>query len=130
MPRVVVDTNVLSAYFRGDDAIANKLDGYDGLVIPYVVAAELMAGYEYGGSSNKNLPILRNFLATDGIELLYPTDETLNIYAELFAFLKKSGTPIPINDVWIAAVTIQIGFPLYTLDSDFKNLPQLRLVQN
>lgn len=128
MSKIVVDTNVLSGFFRGEASIVKKLESYQELAVPYIVAAELLAGYEYGGSSHKNTPILREFLATDGIELVYADSETLNIYAELFAYLKKAGKPIPINDVWIAAVTIQVGLPLYTLDSDFENLPQLRLV--
>jgi predicted nucleic acid-binding protein len=47
------------------------------------------------------------------------------VVAELKLQLKRQGTPIPINDVWIAALVLQHRATLFTRASDFTQLPQL-----
>ena len=39
--------------------------------------------------------------------------------------LKKAGTPIGSNDVWIAAGAMQHGLPILTSDTDFQKIPQV-----
>lgn len=50
------------------------------------------------------------------------TDEILEIYAEMDAFLERSGKPIQQNDVWIAATAAVTGSHLLTTDKDFDPL--------
>lgn len=40
-------------------------------------------------------------------------------------FLKKAGTPVAVNDVWIAASAMQHGLPILTSDMDFQKIPQV-----
>ena len=128
MAQVVVDTNILSKLFSGDSAIRKTLDTYDEIFVPFIVVGELYAGFRVGTKFADNQAVLQDFLQNPNVHILQSNDETPGIYGELFAFLRKQGTPIPINDVWIAATTIQCGLPLFTLDSDFNNLPQIRRV--
>jgi tRNA(fMet)-specific endonuclease VapC len=59
------------------------------------------------------------------VEVLPCDEETAVRYAELKLQLKKAGTPIPLNDVWIAALVLQHQATLFTRDSDFERIPQL-----
>jgi predicted nucleic acid-binding protein len=45
--------------------------------------------------------------------------------AEAAVDLRRAGTPIPLNDVWIAAVTVDGGGHLLTFDDHFDNLPSV-----
>ena len=48
-------------------------------------------------------------------------------YGEIFAQLRRAGTPIPINDVWIAATTLDCGGHLLTFDGDFRSVTGLEV---
>lgn len=126
MAQVVVDTNILSKLFSGDSTIRKTLDRYDEILVPFIVIGELYSGFRVGTKFADNHAVLQDFIQNPNVHILQSNDETPGIYGELFAFLRKQSTPIPINDVWIAAITVQSGLPLFTLDSDFNNLPQIR----
>ncbi len=59
---------------------------------------------------------------------MYPTPRTLLIYAELSAQMKAAGTPLPVNDLWIAAVAVEWKLPLLHNDKHFSVVPGLRSV--
>ena len=58
-------------------------------------------------------------------KMLFPTDSTLVSYAVLRGQLKKQGTPIPHEDIWIAALAVEFNLTLYTRDELFRHLSQL-----
>jgi tRNA(fMet)-specific endonuclease VapC len=66
-------------------------------------------------------------LAQPTVEVLLPDRETAEQYARLFVQLKRAGTPIPDNDLWIAALALQHGLRLVTRDAHFSKIPQLLL---
>lgn len=51
--------------------------------------------------------------------------ETLERYAVIHVALKKAGTPVAVNDLWIAASAMQHGLPVLTSDRDFQKIPQI-----
>lgn len=128
MARIVVDTNVLSALFSGNKAVAQKLTEYNEIILPFAVVAELLSGYKYGTLYDQNKKIIDSFLDEAAVSVAYPDSKTIEIYSDFYAFLRKQGTPIPIHDIWIAATAYQLSEKLYTFDTDFNNLPQLLLV--
>ena len=73
--------------------------------------------------------MLTNFLNTPGVFVLAPDEQTTFFYADVYAYLRKKGRPIPTNDLWIAALVIQHQLVLFDRDSDFDNLPQLGRVK-
>jgi|SRR6185437_1495209 len=123
--KVVLDTNRLTDLFRGDASLAADLGKCDEVLIPVFVLAEIMAGFEGGGQHAKNELLLRNFLAKPTVEVLYPGRETAAHYARLFNQLRKAGTPIPHNGLWIAALTLEHNAILITRDRHFDRIPQL-----
>ena len=68
---------------------------------------------------------MQDFLRRPGISVLLPDELTTRHYAAIALQLRRQGTPIPINDVWIAALVLQHALTLYARDAHFDHLPQL-----
>ncbi|MEA2012303.1 MAG: PIN domain-containing protein [Verrucomicrobiota bacterium] len=80
-----------------------------------------------GNKEKQNIYYLEEFLDTPRVDFLSLYETTSEIYASVFKQLKEKGKPIPTNDIWIAATTIQYGLALFTLDKHFKNIDGLLL---
>ncbi|MEI6790396.1 MAG: type II toxin-antitoxin system VapC family toxin [Myxococcaceae bacterium] len=125
---LVLDTNTYRAFTDGNAATVRLIREADKIWMPVPVLAELRFGFLRGTRGQANEAILAEFLASSRVGILVCDQQTAHYYGELKMQLFKQGTPIPINDVWIAAITLQHRFVLHTLDSDFKNIRQLALV--
>jgi predicted nucleic acid-binding protein len=124
--RIALDTNRLTDLFQGDAALAAFLGACDEVWIPFVVLAEMKAGFYGGARQAHNEALLANLLARETVSILFAGRETTEQYARLFVQLKRAGTPVPDNDLWIAAVVIEHDLALVTRDRHFDKLPQLR----
>jgi tRNA(fMet)-specific endonuclease VapC len=82
-------------------------------------------GFLHGTKGRQNEAMLAKFLDQKRVEVMPCDEDTTLQYAQLKLQLKRQGTPIPINDVWIAALVIRHGAALLTRDTDFDHLPQL-----
>ena len=98
------------------------------IYVPFVVVAELRAGFAVGSSGSENQRIFEQFLHRPRVEVLLPTMETTLHYANLYRQLRSAGQPIPTNDLWIAAVVIQHSLTLFSRDAHFNALPQIPAV--
>ena len=123
--RLALDTNRYVDFARGDDAVVELLEHADEILLPLVVLAELRAGFAVGTRGARNEGALRRFLLRAGASLLVPDEQTTHHYAALFRQLRQQGTPIPTNDLWIAALVIQHGLVLCSRDAHFDHLPQI-----
>jgi tRNA(fMet)-specific endonuclease VapC len=123
--RVALDTNRLTDLFKGDKRLSEWLEGCDEVWIPLVVLAEIKAGFYGGGQQRSNQIQLRRFLSKATVRILLPGRETAEQYARLFVQLKRAGTPIPDNDLWIAALALEHDLTLATRDPHFQHIPQL-----
>jgi len=123
--RVALDTNRLTDLFQGDAALAERLGLCDEVWIPLVVLAEIKAGFLGGTERHRNEILLRKLLSKTTVGVLLPDRETAEHYARLFVQLKRAGTPVPDNDLWIAALALQHDLLLITRDRHFKSIPQL-----
>jgi tRNA(fMet)-specific endonuclease VapC len=101
------------------------LEACDEIWIPFVVLGEIKAGF-YGGTEHRRNEILLNkLLAKPAVGVLLPARETAEQYARLFVQLKRAGTPVPDNGLWIAALTLEHDLTLITRDKHFERFPQL-----
>jgi len=125
--KIVLDTNTYSALAKGDNKIIAVLNNAHQILLPSFVITELLNGFRKGNKEDWNKNILDNFEAKSTVERIHPNNETIDIFVDLFDYLRNQGTPIPIHDVWIAALTIEYGCSLITYDKHFLNLPQLRV---
>jgi predicted nucleic acid-binding protein len=123
--RVALDTNRLTDLFRGDSVLAERLGACDEVWIPLVVLAEIKAGFYGGDHQHRNETLLQRLLSKPTVDILLPGRETAEHYARLFVQLKRAGSPIPDNDLWIAALALEHDLLLITRDRHFRQIPQL-----
>ena len=107
------------------DADTLCLEEAEAILLPFVVLGELRAGFAHGRRPAENERILRSFLLKDGVRVLFADDQTSHHYAAVFRQLRKQGTPIPTNDMWLAALVLQHNLALHARDRHFDHLPQL-----
>ena len=125
--RVALDTNRLTDLFRVDTNLANFLETCDEIWIPVIVLGEIKAGILGGSAGVRNENVLSRFLAKSTVGVLLPTQRTAEQYARLFVQLKRAGTPIPDNDLWIASMALEHHLMLVTRDRHFNRIPQLEI---
>ncbi len=125
--RVALDTNRLTDLFQGDAELAKWLGSCEEVWIPLFVLGEIRAGFRGGKQQNRNEVLLHKLLAKATVEILLPGLETAEHYARLFVQLKRAGTPIPNNDLWIAALALEHNLLLVTRDRHFQRISQLLL---
>lgn len=123
--RVAIDTNRLTDLFRGDVKLAEMLAICEEVWIPLIVLGELRAGFHGGTQQRRNEVLLNRLLAKPTVRVLLPSLETAEQYARLFVQLKRAGTPVPDNDLWIAALVLEHNLQLITRDQHFERIPQL-----
>ena len=123
--RVAIDTNRYGDFWDGVEKTVSLLEEAESIVLPFVVIAELRAGFLYGKRQAENERKLREFLARSQSRVLFADDETTHQYASIYRQLRRQGTPIPTNDMWIAALAVQHNFVLHDRDKHFDHLPQL-----
>jgi len=123
--RVALDANRLTDLFQGDAALAEWLESCEEVWIPLIVLGEMKAGFYGGSQQRRNEVLLRRLLAKTTVAVLLTTHETAEHYARLFVQLKLAGTPIPHNNLWIAALVLEHGLLLITRDRHFQRIPQL-----
>ena len=123
--RLALDTNRYTDLCRGDFAAVETIELADEVWLPFIVLGELRAGFAVGTQGLRNDAVLRRFLLKPGVGVLYADEQTTQQYGAVYRQLRKQGTPIPTNDMWIAALVLQHSLLLFARDSHFDVLPQL-----
>jgi tRNA(fMet)-specific endonuclease VapC len=129
MMRLCIDTNIYSALISGNKRIQDLLQKAACIIIPTIVLGELYAGFQGGTRHHKNISELEEFLLEPGVEVVAADHAVARRYAIVLSDLKKKGTPIPTNDVWIAAITFETGTMLATFDNHFCKVAGLGIVE-
>ena len=125
MNRILLDTSAYSALFRKHQTAVQLVESAENLYLTPIVLGELMAGFLLGRRGEENERALQDFLQSPRVSVLGIDNETADRWAIIAAFLKKSGTPVASNDIWIAASAMQHGLPILTSDRDFRKIPQV-----
>lgn len=123
--KLAIDTNAYVAFCKGSPTAIAAVQQAELLYLPFIVLAELRAGFLCGTRTTRNERMLTRFLNADRVTVLYADEQTTHHYARLFMQLRRQGTPIPTNDVWIAALVSQHNLTLLSADTHFAHLPQL-----
>jgi len=120
---VLVDTNVVVAHLRGDPALASRLGEASAVYLPWVVLGELHYGAQRARRREEALAQIRDFLGMT--ILVLPDERTAEHYGQVKAELARAGTPIPENDIWIAALAREYELPVATRDRHFAHVAGL-----
>ncbi len=126
MKKILLDTNAYSAYLTGDEKVFNEIISADVIFLSIFVLTELLTGFKGGKKETQNQEYLYQFISKPGVVLLNATIDTSHFFAEIKNYLKKNGSPLPINDIWIASHTLETDSLLITYDNHFKYIPQIK----
>lgn len=124
--RISLDTSAYSAFMRGHDDITDRIQRAETIALSLVTLAELIAGFRSGSRYRENLAGLTRFRASPRVEVVPFGEDTARCYAEIYLSLRQAGTPIPTNDIWIAASAMEHGLVVVTTDPHFKRVIQVR----
>lgn len=125
MKKVLIDTNIYSLAMKGESTIVDTLRQIDAIGISTISIGELYTGFANGSRESDNKTELALFLDSPRVVVHTIDVETAEFYALILNNLKKAGTPIPTNDIWIASIAFQHGYKLFTKDKHFKAIQGL-----
>ncbi len=123
--RIALDTNRYTDLARGDADTVRAVETADTVFLPLIVLGELRCGFAVGRHGAVNEGVLRQFLLRPGVEVLSPDQQTTQHYGAVYRQLRSQGTPIPTNDMWIAALVLQHDLALLARDRHFDALAQI-----
>ena len=114
---MILDTNALSAWADGQPKIKPVLISATKLVVPAVVLGE----FDFGIRQSRHYRHYTGWLERSlrHAEIAAVDEETAKLYGQIRLELKKAGTPIPLNDAWIAAAALQFELPVLSRDAHF-----------
>lgn len=127
MNALLIDTNIYSYALRGDSEVIKTLQHVAQIGITAISIGELLSGFKAGNKEQANRQELNQFLDSPRVTLYGIDEVTAEYYCLILDQLKSNGTPIPTNDIWIAAVAFQQGMPIYTKDKHFSHIKGLLL---
>lgn len=125
MSRYCLDTSAYSHFKRGEERVVSLLETAHWIGVPSIVLGELWMGFLIGGRTERNGEELREFLANPVVHELEVDADVARVYAEIAVALRRAGTPIPTNDIWIAAVAASVGAIVLTHDAHFDQIQRI-----
>jgi tRNA(fMet)-specific endonuclease VapC len=123
--RLLVDTSAYSGFMRGRPEIKVAIQEADEIYVNSIVLGELGAGFIKGRRRRRNEAELKRFLGSPRVKLVDVTEDTAERYAVILNSLWRAGTPIPTNDIWIAASAMEHGLEVLTTDDHYKKVSQI-----
>ena len=117
--KIILDTSAYAGFKRNDVETVETIVQAELILFSPVVLGELMFGFRNGTRFKENMDELNRFLEHEAVDLVQIGKITSDRYSRIAAQLKRQGTPIPTNDIWIAAQTMEHGAELITSDQHF-----------
>lgn len=122
---IILDTNIVTAWLKGETGIADKIDKAKNIYLPIIVIGELYYGAFHSTKVQKNITDINKLTAA--YNLLLVDEAVTATYGRIKTALRKKGKPIPENDIWIAAITLQNNLTLITRDKHFKEIEGIKM---
>ena len=118
--KFLLDTNIIIGLFASDENIVGQIKKAKELFIPSIALGELFYGAEQSAKKEINKNKIEAFAKASIV--LHCDADTAKHYGSIKSRLKKNGTPIPENDIWIGALTVQYKLRLVTRDNHFRHI--------
>ena len=128
MNEFLIDTNIYSHAMRAEPAVVSLMRRASRIAISSISIGELLSGFKGGTQERKNREELAEFLDTPRVSIYGVSENTAEFYAEILDGLRSAGTPIPTNDIWIAAQAMEHGLRLVSMDRHFASVAGLLLL--
>lgn len=127
MTTLLVDTSGYVAFLRNNPQAVRAVQQAQEVLLPVIALGELLGGFAFGTRTTNNQQELSDFRISHRTRVVPITESTVQHYAQIYAHLRRTGRPIPTNDMWIAASALEHGARLLTGDGHFTNIPLLLL---
>lgn len=118
--RLCLDTSAYSQFKKGEPEAVKIIDEATEVCVPVTVLGELRAGFRCGSRYDKNEEELVKFLEHSAVRILDLCEPASRHYANIYEQLRRNGTPVPTNDMWIAAAALHDGATILTFDPHFE----------
>lgn len=125
--KLLCDTNAITALRLGNQEVLKLFENATTILLSVVVLGELLSGFKHGSRLDENLKFLDAFKGKSFVDTVPINYETAEIYSDIYSYLRKTGKPIPSNDLWIAAQCVEQGAVLLSADRHFSAIPTLRV---
>jgi tRNA(fMet)-specific endonuclease VapC len=122
---IILDTNAYVAFKQGLEVVVDRVRNAHHIVFSTVVAGELMFGFRHGARTARTMEELGRFLDSPYVEIVPVTITTADRFGRVATGLRRKGTPIPTNDIWIAAHAFETGAELLSFDRHFERVDGL-----
>ncbi len=123
--KIMLDTSAYVGFKRNTAEAVEIIVKAELIVFSPVVVGELMFGFRNGTRFKENMDDLDRFLDHEAVDLLPIGKITSDRYSRITAKLRQQGTPIPTNDIWIAAQAMEQGAELITSNQHFDKISGL-----
>lgn len=123
--KILVDTSGYEAFRRENPHVVRRISNAETVLLSPIVLGELLYGFRRGSRYDYNMSLLARFLDHEAVEIIPVGAVTAERYARIGLDLARGGSPIPSNDVWIAAQAMEHGAELVTSDRHFERIPGL-----
>jgi tRNA(fMet)-specific endonuclease VapC len=127
MKSILLDTNAYAAFKRAIPHASEIIQNAPTIAVNTIVLGEIFSGFAGGSKDRQNRRELNQFLASPRVSVLPIDFATAEQYASILIALKINGTPIPTNDLWIAASALRHGLALFSFDAHFHNVKNLQV---
>jgi tRNA(fMet)-specific endonuclease VapC len=123
-----LDTSAYSNFRRGNEEVTTLLDRAEAVGVPTIALGELRTGFLLGRRREHNEAELATFIDHPAVQIFEVDAEVSRLYAEIVVDLRKAGTPVPTNDIWIAAIAARNGAAVLTCDAHFERIARVGAV--
>jgi len=123
--RLLLDTDAYSALKRGHTTTVGLVRRSEEVLLSTVVAGELLHGFRCGSRFERDRQDLDEFIASPFVKVISVTMVTADRFGRVAAALRKRGTPIPTNDIWVAAQAMESGAELLSFDRHYEAIEGL-----
>ena len=123
---MILDTNALSAFLDGDAALVDLLKQAPALYLPVIVLGEYQFGLKASKLKKSREPQLLAFAKT--CTVLPVMESTAPFYATIRESVRRAGTPVPENDIWISALALEYQQSVVTRDAHFAKVSQIKQI--
>ena len=119
---IILDTNAYSEFKKGNSDATEIIRCVNNIIVCPIVLGELIAGFVLGSKEAINRRELAEFISSKRVIQVDIDNQTSEYFGLIFKSLKIKGTPIPTNDIWIAALSRQLNYPVFTYDKHFNKI--------
>jgi len=123
--KILLDTSAYVGFKRNKPELVETIIGADLILFSTIVLGELLFGFRNGRRFKENVAELGRFLEHEAVETVPVGKISADRYSRIAAQLRRQGTPIPTNDIWIAAQTMEHGAESITTDEHFDKISGL-----